>query len=168
MEKIKKQKENDFDVEIGLKNAKEWSDEDLAKAKLFVKQHAANRTPERKLKNEMLSIKYQMEEYINDENISDKNIITLESFLDLYLKVLDITFKKFAISIDTTDGNLKKYLSGERKFSNDHAFKFSNFFHTTPDLWLKVNIKNEMLILKKEKKQTTKYKKYDYEKVLAW
>jgi len=70
-------------------------------------------------------------------------------------------------SIDTTDANLKKYLSGERKFSHDLAFKFSNFFHTTPDLWLKVNIKNELLILKKEKKQATKYKKYDYEKVFA-
>ena len=64
MEKIKKQKENDFDVEIGLKDAKEWNDEDLAKAKAFVNRHAANRTPERKLKNEMLSIKYQMEELL--------------------------------------------------------------------------------------------------------
>jgi plasmid maintenance system antidote protein VapI len=163
----KKKKDNDFNVEIGLKNGKEWSDDKLAKVKAFVKSHSDKRTPDRKLKNEMLTIKYQMEEYIENENINEKSVISLESFLGSFLEVLNLTFKKFASSIDTTDGNLKKYLSGDRKFNTDLALKFSSFFHTTPDLWLKVNIKNELLSLKKEKKQISKYKKYNYEKVLA-
>ncbi len=164
----KKRKNNDFDVEIGLKNDKEWSDDKLAKIKAFVKSHSDKRTPERKLKNEMLTIKYQMESYIDDGDITERNLISLETFLDSYLTILNLTLKKFANSIDTTDGNLKKYLSGDRKFNIDLALKFSSFFHTTPDLWLQVNIKNELLSLKKEKKHISKYKKYDYEKILAY
>ena len=87
--------------------------------------------------------------------------------LNLYLEILNITFRKFATSIDTTDSNLKKYLSGERKFSTDLAFKFSNFFHTTPDLWISIDVKNELINLKAQKKQIGKYRKYDYEKILA-
>ena len=127
----KKSKDNDFDVEIGLKDGKEWSDDKLAKIKAFVKNHSDKRTPERKLKNEMLAIKYQMESYIDNEDVTERNLISLETFLDSYLAVLNLTLKKFANSIDTTDGNLKKYLSGDRKFNIDLALKFSSFFHTT-------------------------------------
>lgn len=165
MKTKKKQDEPDFEVKI---RPKEWSAEELAQVKAFAKAHNAQRSPERKRKNEMLSIQYSMEDYINNEKVNEKNMISLEKFLNLYLKVLNLTLKKFASSIDTTDGNLKKYLSGDRKFSTDLAFKFASFFHTTPDIWMKVNIKNELLDLKKEKKQTSKYKKYDYEKVLAF
>ncbi len=161
-------KDKDFNVEIGLKDGKEWSDDKLAKIKAFVKSHSERRTPERKLKNEMLAIKYQMESYIDNEEINQRNLIPLETFLDSYLSVLNLTLRKFANSIDTTDGNLKKYLSGDRKFNIDLALKFSSFFHTTPDLWLQVNIKNELLSLQKEKKHISKYRKYDYEKVLAY
>ena len=147
-------------------SGRNWSAAEMAQAKAFAKAHHAQRTPERKLKNEMLSIQYRMEHYINTEKNGEKNTISLEEFLSDYLKALDITFKKFAQAIDTTDGNLKKYLSGERKFNTDLAFKFASFFHTTPDVWLRVNIKNELLELKKVKNQLSKYKKYDYEKVL--
>jgi plasmid maintenance system antidote protein VapI len=163
----KKRQDNDFKIEIGLKDGKEWSDDKLAKIKAFVKDHSEKRSPERKLKNEMLSIKYQMENYIDNDDVKEENIIPLENFLASYLKALGITLKRFAILIDTTDGNLKKYLSGDRKFNIDLALKFSSFFHTTPDLWLRVNIKNELLNLEKEKEKISKYKKYDYEKALA-
>lgn len=159
----RKKQEADLDVTI---SGRDWVPEEMAQAKAFAKAHHAQRTPERKLKNQMLSIRYRMEEYIETEKTSEKKVIPLEEFLKEYLKALGLTFKKFAFAIDTTDGNLKKYVSGERKFSTDLAFRFASFFHTTPDLWMRVNIKNELLELKKKKKQTNKYKKYDYEKVL--
>jgi plasmid maintenance system antidote protein VapI len=115
----------------------------------------------------MLSIRFLMEDYIKDDTITEKNIITLEDFINRYLQVLDMTFKKFATALDSTDANLKKYLSGDRKFSIDLAFKFSSFFHTTPEVWMSVYTKNEFLNLKMEKKQISKYKKYDYENLLA-
>ncbi len=147
-------------------SGREWSAAEMADAKAFAKARYANLSPEARLRNEMLSIQYRMEHYINTEKSGLKNPVLLEEFLRDYLKALDITFKKFAQAIDTTDGNLKKYLSGERKFNTDLAFRFASFFHTTPDVWLRINIKNELLELKKEKKQINKYKKYDYEKVL--
>jgi plasmid maintenance system antidote protein VapI len=164
MKTKKKENESVFEMKI---RPKQWSKEELDHVKNTIKAHHATRTPERILKNNMLSIKYQMEDYIHNEKTTGKDIIPLENFLSLYLKIISITFKKFAESIDTTDGNLKKYLSGERKFNTDLAFKFASFFHTTPDLWMGVYTKNELLELKKEKKQFSKYKKYDYEKVLA-
>lgn len=163
MEKKKKQGASDLEMKI---RPKEWSKQELTNVKDFIKAHQAKRTPEQKLRTQMLSIKYQMEDYINNDKISEKNMLSLESFIDMYLEALSITFKKFAHSLDSTDANLKKYLSGDRKFSTDLAFKFSSFFHTTPDLWMGVYTKNELLSLRKEK-QTNKYKKYDYEKVLA-
>jgi plasmid maintenance system antidote protein VapI len=163
MEK-KKQQRPDFEIKI---RPKEWSVEELSQVKAHAKSHHDQRTPERKLRNDMRSIQYQMEDYINDEKITGKNLVPLENFLILYLKALNLTFKKFAQAIDTTDGNLKKYLSGDRKFNTDLAFKFASFFHTTPDLWIRVNVKNELLALMKEKKQLSKYKKYDYKKVVA-
>jgi plasmid maintenance system antidote protein VapI len=91
---------------------------------------------------------------------------SIEAFLEDYLKVLNLTFKKFAVSIDTTDSNLKKYLSGQRKFNIDLAMKFGYFFHTSPELWLRVYTKNEFYLLTKEKSKASKYKKYDYLKVV--
>lgn len=163
MKNEKKKNENHVDVRI---KGREWSGKEMAEIKEFAKANHAKRTTETKLKNQMLAIKYQMEEYINDENIAKKNTVSLEAFIDMYLEALNMTFKKFAQSLDSTDANLKKYLSGDRKFSTDLAFKFASFFHTTPDLWMGVYTKNELLNLRKEK-QTNKYKKYDYQKVLA-
>lgn len=164
--KKEKEKKENFDIEIGLNDDKDWDDEKLAQLKAFVKNESENRTPERRLKNEILSIKYQMEEYINNNEDKIKVIYTLEMFLNIYLKTLNLTLKKFAQSIDTTDGNLKKYLSGDRKFNTDLALKFAHFFHTTPDLWLKIQIKNELIRLNEEKTQIKKYEKYNYEKII--
>lgn len=163
MEKNKKQNASHSQMKI---RPNEWSKQQLADVKEAIKAHQAKRTLEQKLKTQMLAVKYQMEDYINDAKISNKNMISLEAFIDMYLEALNITFKKFANAIDSTDANLKKYLAGDRKFSTDLALKFASFFHTSPGLWMGVYTKNELLTLEKEKKHLSKYKKYDYEKIL--
>jgi plasmid maintenance system antidote protein VapI len=163
---MKTEKKKKHSAEMNIR-PKEWNKPELAHVKGFIKAHQTKRTPEQKLKTQMLAIRYQIESYVNDEKVSEKNMVPLETFIDMYLETLNITFKKFAYSLDSTDANLKKYLSGDRKFSTDLAFKFASFFHTTPALWMGVYIKNELLALEKEKKQLSKYKKYDYLKVLA-
>ncbi len=152
-------------IQIHPKNI--WNKQELDNVKNFIKAREAKRTQLQKINTKMLGIKYRLEDYINSEKITARKIISMESFIDMYLKVLNITFKKFAQSIDTTDGNLKKYLSGDRKFTADLAFKFGAFFHTTPDLWMRIYVKNELLNLKKENSWISKYKKYDYEKVCS-
>ena len=160
---IKKIKTKDFDVEIGLPDGQKWSKEKLSGIKQFVQEQAFKRTPERKLNNEMLAVRYQMEEYLEERNPDIQ--YSIEKFLKDYLHVLNIPFKHFALAIDSSDGNLKKYVSGERKFNTDLAMKFGHFFHTPADLWLQIFIKNELMNLNKEKREARKYQKYDYKKL---
>lgn len=157
----------DVKIEIGLEENKEWDDAKLASVKAFIKEQSAKTTPEQTLKTQILAIQYQMEQYLDEDIRLIKKPHELEAFLKTYLGILNLSLKRFALSIDTTDGNLKKYLSGERKFNIDLAMKFGHFFHTRPDLWLKIQLKNELIVLNKEKRQVSRYKKYDYRKVLA-
>ena len=78
----KTKKGNDFNVEVGLDDAKQWSDEKLAQIKAFVKDQSNKRSPERKLRNELLSIQYQMEAYLDDNDIKVTKLCTLKTFLD--------------------------------------------------------------------------------------
>jgi plasmid maintenance system antidote protein VapI len=167
MAKTQKNNALDFKIEIGHTENKEWSAEKLSGVKDFIKQETEKRTDQQKRRTELLSIRYKMEEYIENNELNSSTIHTIDTFLSAYLGTLNLSFKKFAIHIDTTDGNLKKYLTGQRKFNIDLAMKFGHFFHTPPDLWLKIQIKNELIELNKEKKQVSRYKKYDYEKILA-
>jgi len=166
MASVKKNMTSDFDVKIGLPEGKSWSASKLAAMKALIKKEAAKRSPERKLKNELLGIKYQMEEYIENMDSIEPKLQGIDTFLNAYLSTLNLQFKQFAVFIDTTDGNLKKYLSGQRKFNTDLAMKFGCFFHTSPDLWLKVQLKNELIALRREHRQVARYKKYDYTKVV--
>ena len=158
----------DFSVEFGPNDGHEWSIEKLAETDQIAKEIARKRSHEMKLKNRMLSIRYRMEEYLQNQEINDDELVNLDLWLKDYLKVLNLTQKKFAELIENKDGNLKKYLIGERRFSTDLAMKFGHFFHTKPDLWLNIQIKNDVLLLKKEKETAAKYEKYDYERVTEY
>lgn len=158
--------DEDFEDRIGLPEGKEWSASHLAYIKAYIRKEAQKRSPEERLSIQLDGLRYTMEEYLDNKEISIKEIRSIESFLAEFLKILNLSFKKFAISIDTTDGNLKKYLLGERKFNIDLAMKFGCFFHTSPDLWMKIYTKNEFLLLQKEKAHIKKYKKYDYKNVV--
>jgi antitoxin HigA-1 len=159
----RKNKFDDPDISIGLPGEQEWSQEKVADIKIILNKRIAARTPAQKLEIELLSIQYRMEEYLKDV----KSYQSLEYFVKDYLNVLNLTFKAFAKSIDTTDGNLKKYLTGERKFNTELAMRFASFFHTSPDLWLKVDFKNELIALHQKSYDKKEYKKYDYRKIVS-
>jgi len=167
MKYSKNKKNEDLDIEIGLKEGQEWSDEKLARIKALVKSESNKRSPQRVLRNEFLTITYQMEEYLDNEEIPQDKLFTIKMFLASFLLIMGLSRRKFATHIDITDGNLLKYLSGERKFNTDLAMKFSSFFHTTPDIWLNVQTKNDLIRLYHEKEKVRKYSKYDYQKVLS-
>jgi plasmid maintenance system antidote protein VapI len=162
---IKTTSNKKFTVEIGVEEGKEGGSDKTARLNAFIKAESAKRSPQMKLKIELSAIRYKIEEYLDDEKIARRRHFTIQDFVSIYLKTLNISFKKFAISIDTTDGNLKKYLSGSRKFNIDLAMKFGRFFHTPPDIWLRVQLKNDLRKLKVAK-TSRRYAKYDFEKVL--
>lgn len=160
---VKEKLSTGFRVEIGTREPKKWSSEEVATLKQQAKTIAQRRSKEQGLKNELMAIQFELEDYLK-EYAESKKLLTLENAVASYLRVLKIPFKRFAIHLDTTDGNLKKYLNGERRFNTDLALKFGHFFHTRPELWLQLQLKNELLELKKEKQQVRRYEKYDYRK----
>ncbi len=154
---------NDYKIDIKASGVNRISKDKLANLKSIAKELALKRLPAQKLKNEMLAIRFQMESYaINNFNELDQ-IRTLEMFVEQFLQVLKFTKKRFALAVNTTDGNLKKYLLGERKFNIDLAMKFGHFFHTPPDLWLNIQAKNDLILLFSNKNSYKKYAQYDYE-----
>ncbi len=172
MSKIKTAKKQEglqkslIEVTIGPNDIYSRGKEKTNKMTTMAKLHHSKRSPERLLKNAMLAIQYRMEHYLQDELISLENICTIEQFVTDFLKVLGINKTTFARFIEIDGANLNKYYRSDRRFNTELALKFSHFFHTPPDLWLKIQIKNELLSLQKEKEAKEKYSKYDYEKLL--
>jgi plasmid maintenance system antidote protein VapI len=154
------------EVTIGLNDGEARSKEKAAEMKASAELHHSRRSPARLLKNNMLSVQYRMEHYLQDDRISYEDICNIEDFVKQFLKVLGINKTSFAQFIEMDSANLNKYFRSDRRFNTELALKFAHFFHTPPDLWLKVQIKNELLLLKKEDASSDKYNKYDYLKVL--
>ena len=150
-------------ITIGSNVPKQWTLEAVSELHATVAEHAKQRSAAQKIKNEMMAVQFEIENYLNDNTMQP---VTLEDAVGNYLSVLNLSFRKFALCIETTDSNLKKYLSGDRKFNIDLAMKFSSFFHTPAELWLQLQLKNELQKLSKEKRRTKRYQKYDYRKAI--
>ena len=154
------------DLTIGPNDGHNRSKEKVAEIAALAKLHNSKRSPERLRRNAMLAIQYQMEHYVSDDQITYENIYAIEDFVKDFLKVLGINKGTFAGYIEMDGSNLNKYYRSDRRFNTELALKFAYFFHTPADLWLRVQIKNELLQLQKEKEAEEKYRKYDYEKLL--
>ncbi|MDR2236085.1 MAG: helix-turn-helix domain-containing protein [Chryseobacterium sp.] len=128
----------------------------------FIKAESLKQDKERILRNKLLSIQYQIEDYIESDTFELEKSLKALDFIKMYLKVLKITKKDLARYLDMQDSNLHKYLSGERKLNAQVVLKLSNFTHTEPELWFRIQIKNELLELKKESEKVADYSKYDY------
>lgn len=137
-----------------------WNDKKRENVKKAILLHSATQSKEMILKSQLLSIQYKVEDYIESEN--DQEVLKILDFVKLYLKTLNITKKTLASHFEMKDSNLHKYLSGERKLNAQVALKLSTFSHTKPDQWFKVQLKNEMIGLKREEANIEIYKKYDY------
>ena len=126
---------------------------------------AGQRSTERRVRNEMLSVLYRLEEYLQREELASGEVFTIEYFVSEFCKVLELNRSQFAGFLDIDTSNLNKYLRGQRAFNTELAMKFSRFFHTPVDVWLKVQLKNDLIALHKAEK-VSKYDKYDYKKAL--
>jgi plasmid maintenance system antidote protein VapI len=142
-----------------------WNDKKKVELKEFISVHSAKQSRERKLTTELLSIQYALEDYIQNEN--DQRVLKILDFVKMYLKVFKITKKELAAYFDMRDSNLHKYLSGERKLNATVALKLSTFSHTKPEYWYRVQVKNELIELNKEKENVESYKKYDYRNLVV-
>ncbi len=142
-----------------------WNRSKIQELKDHILTESKKQSPERILKNELLSIQFKIEDYIENEDVNTE--MKILDFVKLYLNTLNLTKKKLASAFEMKDSNLHKYLKGERKLNPDIVFKLSSFSHTKPELWYYIQAKNELLKLKSEKNNLKKYEKYNFEKILA-
>jgi antitoxin HigA-1 len=154
------------DLTIGPNDGHSRTKEEAGKMAALAKLHNSKRSPERLRRNAMLAVQYRMEHYVNNDQVTYENIYAIEDFVKDFLKVLGINKGAFAGYIEMDGSNLNKYYRSDRRFNTELALKFAYFFHTSAELWLKIQVKNELLQLQKEKEAEEKYRKYDYEKVL--
>jgi plasmid maintenance system antidote protein VapI len=138
-----------------------WNDKKKEGIKEFITTHSANQSKERMITNRLLSIQYKLEDYIQNED-ENEEVLKILDFVKMYLKALNLTKKKLATYFEMRDSNLQKYLSGERKLNAKVALKLSAFSHTKPEHWYRVQVKNELVELNKEKQNFAEYQKYDY------
>ncbi len=141
-----------------------WNNNKAQKLRDHILSESKKQSAERLLRNELLSIQYKIEDYIDNEDIDTE--MKILDFVKLYLNSFNITKKKLASAFEMKDSNLHKYLKGERKLNPDIVFKLSSFSHTKPELWYFIQAKNELLKLKKEKNNLNQYKKYSYENIM--
>lgn len=142
-----------------------WNEEKSAALKDFITAHSQAQSKEQKLRNELLAIQYKIEDYIESENVSDP--LRVLDFVKLYLKTFNITQKKLADLFEMKDSNLHKYLVGERKLNPSLVLKLSSFSHLNPEYWLRVEVKNELIEINKERARNNDYQKYDYRNLLV-
>jgi plasmid maintenance system antidote protein VapI len=138
-----------------------WNDKKKEGLKEFIASHSANQSKQQMLTNNLLSIQYKLEDYIQNES-DDEEVLKILDFVKMYLKALNLTKKRLAAYFEMRDSNLQKYLSGERKLNAKVALKLSAFSHTKPEHWYRVQVKNELIELRKEKQNVAEYQKYDY------
>jgi len=138
-----------------------WNDKKKQGVKEFITSHSAKQSKERMLTNRLLSIQYKLEDYIQNDS-DDEEVLKILDFVKMYLKALNLTKKKLATYFEMRDSNLQKYLSGERKLNAEVVLKLSAFSHTKPEQWYRVQVKNELIELNKEKQKIANYQKYDY------
>lgn len=142
-----------------------WNDKKRYELKKFISSNSAKQSKERLLANKLLSIQYKLEDYIKDET-DDEEVLKILDFVKMYLKALNVTKKRLAGYFGMKDSNLQKYLSGERKLNAEVVLKLSAFSHTKPEHWYRVQVKNELIELNKEKRNVAEYQKFDYRNLI--
>lgn len=99
------------------------------------------RTESQKREIDLLTIKYEMEDYL----ISDKSEVkSAGDFLKSILKTVKIQQNQFAEYLDLKPSNLSKLISGERTINYDLALIFGSLFNHNPMLWIEIQAKNEL------------------------
>ena len=142
-----------------------WNEEKSSALKDFIITHSQKQSKEQKLRNELLAIQYKIQDYIESETTSEP--LRVLDFVKLYLKAFNITQKKLADLFEMKDSNLHKYIVGERNLNTSIVLKLSSFSHLHPEYWLRIEVKNELIEITKERERNQNYEKYDYRNLLV-
>lgn len=143
----------------GLVNVNSKSFKGLRNA---IAEHAKLQSEEDRIKIELLSLRFQMEGYMQGDNYNE--IIEIGYYLKEHLKAIKIKSKHFANYLEIEESNLSSIIKGRRKITTDLALKLGQVFQLDPNLWLLIQSKNELKKLELGRKD--KYLKYRLEELL--
>ncbi len=122
----------------------------------MIRKASSHLDKEQLLENKFLSIRFQMESYIN--STLPEHIIPAGAFLEQFINALNIKKKDFAKYVEFEESNLSALLKGRRKLNTDLAIKLGRIFKLDPVIWLHIENKNNLLI--EHQKNEQKYARY--------
>ena len=115
-----------------------------------MEKKSIERSTQQKRNIDLLTLRYEMEDYVNSEK---EEVKSAGEFLKGILKSLQIHQNKFANYIGLKPSNLSKLISGERSINYDLALIFGQLFNHDPMLWIEIQAKNELHRLLSAKKR---------------
>lgn len=122
---------------------------DFLALKAMIQTQAVAQDAQQKTSNAFLSIRFQMESYVQQEG---GEIILAGDFIEKFLEVIKVKKKALAHYLEYDETNLSALLKGRRKINSDLAIKLGGIFNVNPALWLHVESKNELLRVREQQK----------------
>ena len=113
---------------------------------------------------EMIGVHAEMTSYI-DSIKSNGQILEIGYFLKKILAIYNLPNKKLADYLNINKSNFSTIMKGKRKINFDIALKLAHIFGIKADLWLMVQIKNELWRLENANKK--EYEKYTLKGLMA-
>lgn len=90
-------KAQELNVTIGNPKSKKLEKDKLSKMKAYILEESKKQSEERLLRNNMLSVQYEIEDYLESENISVDKTLDIGHFVKLYLNEMSLTKKGLQI-----------------------------------------------------------------------
>jgi len=153
----------EFDELLGSQEEINLSKEDIEIIRTHRKKAFENRSEKDRVNDILLGFRFSLMSYLGNQEISE--IKLLGAFLKDVLDELKVKKGSFAEYIGLSAKNINKYFNGERKFTIDHALKFEQLFQIPAEIFLEVQVKNELMEAKQSSRKT--YEKYDLNDLLA-
>jgi plasmid maintenance system antidote protein VapI len=160
---ITRQENMEFDELIGSQDEIILSKQDIELIRSHRNKLLENRTEKDRINDVLTGLRFSLMKYLNNQD--PDQIVRLGDYLEDLLNQLKIKKGVFASYIEISPRNINKYFSGERKFTIDHALKFEQLFQLPAEIFLEVQLKNELIETKRSSRKT--YEKYDLNDLLA-
>lgn len=120
--------------------------------KLLIKSKVQNTPRKERIKIAILSLKYEMEDYLK----TSRKEVLIGKYVKKFIVALEIKQVDFAKYLNIRPSNLSKILNGERKLSLDLALILEKISKINAETWLLIQNRNEIHKHKKLKKDDLK------------
>lgn len=156
-------KNREFDDVIGLNKEMLLTKDEHIQVREYRRKLYEDRSNEDKINDILTGFRFSLKNYAENEDPDD--VILLGHFLNKLLKKLNIKKGVFAEYIDISPRNINKYFNGDRKFSIDNALKLEKLFDVHAEIFLEIQIKNELIQTKRSKEGA--YDKFNLKDLLG-